>query len=70
MATVLVTVPRAIEQGETGPLEPLYAAGHTVRHVRASAQTSAHDLIAALDGCDAVVAIIEPYTAEVFDGTP
>jgi D-3-phosphoglycerate dehydrogenase len=68
MATVLVTVPRAIEQGASGPLAPLYSEGHTVRHVRANAQTSAPDLIAALEGCDAVVAIIEPYTAEVFDG--
>jgi phosphoglycerate dehydrogenase-like enzyme len=70
MATILVTVPRAIEQGETGPLKTLYAAGHAIRNVRANAQTTAAELIAALDGCAAVVAIIEPYTAEVFDGAP
>jgi hypothetical protein len=47
MAHVLVTVPRAMEQGESGPLAPLYAAGHSVRHVRANAQTTASELIAA-----------------------
>jgi D-3-phosphoglycerate dehydrogenase / 2-oxoglutarate reductase len=70
MANVLVTVARAMEQGEHGPLAPLYAAGHNLRHVRANAQTSAHDLIAALEDCASVVAIIEPYTPEVFDGAP
>jgi aryl-alcohol dehydrogenase-like predicted oxidoreductase len=49
MAHVLVTVPRAMEQGESGPLAPLYAAGHSVRHVRANAQTTASELIAALE---------------------
>jgi phosphoglycerate dehydrogenase-like enzyme len=70
MAKILVTVARAIEQGEAGPLKSLYAAGHEIRHVRANAQTTASELIAALDGCESVVAIIEPYTAEVFDGAP
>jgi D-3-phosphoglycerate dehydrogenase len=70
MANVLVTVSRAMEQGESGPLAPLYADGHTVKHVRANAQTTASELIAALDDCEAVVAIVEPYTSEVFDGAP
>ena len=70
MADVLVTVSRAIEYGAAGPLGALYRDGHTVRHVRANAQTSARDLIAALDGAAAVVAIIEPYTREVFEGAP
>jgi D-3-phosphoglycerate dehydrogenase len=69
MATVLVTR-RATELGPDGPLAPLYAAGHEVRHVPANPQTPAAELIRALDGCEAVVAIIEPYTAEVFDGAP
>src|SRR6266540_3710526 len=70
MADVLVTVPRAIEQGVDGPLGALYRYGHTVRHVRANAQTTASELIAALAGASAVVAIIEPYTKEVFAGAP
>jgi D-3-phosphoglycerate dehydrogenase / 2-oxoglutarate reductase len=70
MADVLVTVPRAIESGASGPLAALYRDGHTVRHVRANAQTSPSDLIAALNGAAAVVAIIEPYTSAVFDGAP
>src|SRR5260370_25320090 len=37
MADVLVTVPRAIESGASGPLAALYRDGHTVRHVRANA---------------------------------
>jgi D-3-phosphoglycerate dehydrogenase len=69
MATVLVTR-RNTDLDENGPLAPLYAAGHTVRHVPANPQTPASALIEALDGCEAVVAIIEPYTAEVFDGAP
>jgi phosphoglycerate dehydrogenase-like enzyme len=59
-----------MEQREAGPLSPLYRDGHTLRHFRANAQTPASDLIQALDGCSAVVAIIEPYTNEVFSGCP
>jgi phosphoglycerate dehydrogenase-like enzyme len=70
VANVLVTVGRAMEQGESGPLAPLYADGHTLRHFQANAQTSAVELIRALEGCEAVVAIIEPYTAEVFADSP
>jgi D-3-phosphoglycerate dehydrogenase len=70
MANVLMTVSRAMDQGESGPLAPLYRDGHVLRHFQANAQTSAPDLIRALDGCSAVVAIIEPYTSEVFDGAP
>ena len=70
MANVLVTVSRAMEQGESGPLAPLYRDGHVVQHFRANAQTRASDLIRALRGCSAVVAIIEPYTSEVFDAVP
>ena len=70
MAEVLVTVSRAIEQGETGPLAPLYRDGHSIRHVRANGKTSVRELIDALQDAAAVVAIIEPYTAEVFDGAP
>ncbi|MFN8526037.1 MAG: phosphoglycerate dehydrogenase [Chloroflexota bacterium] len=69
MSTVLVTR-RHTGPGPNGPLAPLYAAGHDVRHVPANPQTPAADLIRALDGCAAVVAIIEPYTAAVFDGAP
>ncbi|MCC7370793.1 MAG: phosphoglycerate dehydrogenase [Chloroflexi bacterium] len=69
MATVLVTR-RYANLSPDGPLAPLYAAGHEVRYVPANPQTPAAELIRALDGCDAVVAIIEPYTAEVFDGAP
>src|SRR5581483_1832373 len=69
MATVLVTR-RNTDLDENGPLAPLFAAGHTIRHVPCNPQTPAADLIRALDGCEAVVAIIEPYTAEVFDGAP
>lgn len=70
MANVLVTVSRAIEQGEHGPLAPLYRDGHSIRHVRANGKTTPRELIAALQDAAAVVAIIEPYTAEVFDGAP
>src|SRR5262245_26790641 len=70
MADVLGTVPRAIEHGVEGPLGALYRDGHTVRSVRANAQTNARELIEALAGASAVVAIIEPYTKEVFDGAP
>lgn len=70
MAHVLITVSRAMEQGESGPLAALYRDHHHLRHVAANAQTSARDLIAALEDCAAVVAIIEPYTAEVFDASP
>src|SRR5579864_1569442 len=70
MANVLVTVSRAMQQGESGPLAPLYRDGHTLRHFPANAQTSAAELIHALEGCDAVVAIIEPYTAGVFAASP
>jgi D-3-phosphoglycerate dehydrogenase / 2-oxoglutarate reductase len=69
MATVLVTR-RNTDLDEHGPLAPLYAAGHSVRHVPATPLTPAADLIRALEGCEAVMAIIEPYTAEVFDGAP
>src|ERR1700730_5722603 len=69
MATVLVTRPNA-DLDTNGPLAPLYAAGHTVRHVPANPLTPAAELIRALDACDAAVAIIEPYTPEVFDGAP
>jgi hypothetical protein len=57
MTNVLVTVSRAIEQGESGPLASLFRDGHTLRHFRANAQTPASDLIHALDGCSAVVTI-------------
>jgi D-3-phosphoglycerate dehydrogenase / 2-oxoglutarate reductase len=70
VANVLVTLARAMEGGETGPLRVIYEAGHTVRHVPANGQTKASELIAALQGCDSVVAIIEPYTKEVFEGAP
>jgi phosphoglycerate dehydrogenase-like enzyme len=70
VAKVLVTLARAMEGGERGPLRALYEAGHTIRHVPANAQTKPGELIAALEGCVSVVAIIEPYTSEVFDGAP
>jgi D-3-phosphoglycerate dehydrogenase len=69
MATVLVTR-RNADLRRDGPLAPLYEAGHEVRHMPANPRTPAAELIRALDGCEAVVAIIEPYTAEVFDGAP
>ena len=69
MATVLVTR-RNTDLRPDGPLAPLYEAGHEVRHVPANPQTTAAELVRALDGCEAVVAIIEPYTPEVFDGAP
>ncbi|MDQ3810994.1 MAG: phosphoglycerate dehydrogenase [Chloroflexota bacterium] len=70
MATILVSVARASEQGVGGPLGPLHEAGHEVRHVPADAQTSARELISALEDCSSVVANIERYTREVFEGAP
>src|SRR6476661_796964 len=69
MTTVLVTR-RNADLRPDGPLAPLYEAGYDVRYVPCNPQTSAADLIRALDGCEAVVAIIEPYTPEVLDGAP
>jgi D-3-phosphoglycerate dehydrogenase / 2-oxoglutarate reductase len=70
MATVLVTRRAGTDMSEKGPLAPLYAAGHTIRHVPATPRTPAADLIQLLDGCAAVVASIENYTSEVFDAAP
>jgi D-3-phosphoglycerate dehydrogenase len=70
MATVLVTRRKGTDVSESGPLASLFKAGHSIRHVPATPQTPIAERLQALDGCEAVVASIEPYTADVFDSAP
>jgi phosphoglycerate dehydrogenase-like enzyme len=69
MARVLATV-RGLDVTEHGPLGALRRAGHEVRHVPRDRRTPLAEAIAGLEGCAAVVAGGEPYTAELFDAAP
>src|SRR5919106_6471164 len=69
MARVLATI-RGLDITEHGPLAALHRAGHEVRHVPRDRRTPLAEAAAALDGCAAVVAGGEPYTAELFDAAP
>jgi len=69
VATVLVTM-RGLDVTESGPLGELHRVGHEVRHVVRDRRTPLAEAAQALEGCDAVVAGGEPYTAELFDAAP
>ena len=69
MAEVLVTM-RGFDTSESGSLGALHRAGHAVRHVPRDRRTPLAEAAAALQGCAAVVAGGEPYTAELFDAAP
>ena len=69
MATVLITM-RGLDTSAAGPLGALFDAGHEVRvapRERAAAPAAA---AAALEGCAAVIAGGEAYTADLFDAAP
>ena len=69
MATVLVTV-RGADVGEDGPFAALYEAGHAMRHAPRERHGPLPEAVTALQGCEAVIAGGEPYTAELFDAAP
>jgi D-3-phosphoglycerate dehydrogenase len=69
MATVLVTM-RGLDASENGSLAALHKAGHTVKSAPRDRSTPIAEAAKALEGCTAVVAGGEPYTAELFDAAP
>jgi len=69
MAEVLVTM-RGLDVSADGSIGALVRAGHTLRHIPRDRTTPVAEAAKAADGCLAIVAGGEPYTAEVLDAMP